>query len=168
MDSNEVKFVFKTLIKVPCIILISYIIFNLFAFVVSYLRLVSLSYVVQETVIQNNFIPDSEKDILEDYISDNIMTDLLTNIHVEVSEAAIGDISGNPEMIESNLKCQYGTQLNIKIHANFNILNPVVPFTEAEGLDGTGGTAYVPPQRLNIPIVLEYTVPALKYYADLN
>lgn len=165
---DTVKTVFKTLIKVPCIILIAYIIFNIFAFVVSYFRLVSLSYVVQQTVIQNNYIPGDEEAQLIQYINDNVNSSLLVNIKVEVSQNSIGDISGNTQTIKSNNKCQYGASLYLKIHANFNILNPVVPFTEAEGLDGTMGTRYAPPQRLNIPIDLEYRVPALKYYADLG
>ena len=165
---GEVKVVFKSLVKVPCIILIAYIIFNIFAFVVSYFRLVSLSYVAQQVVTQNNYIPGDEQTQLEEYIDNNVLSSLLVNVKVAVDSRPLGDISGNGSRIESSNKVQYGQDLYLKIHANFNILNPVVPFTEAEGLDGTQGTRYAPPQRLNIPINLEYKLPALKYYADLD
>ena len=52
--AENVKFIFKTLIKVPIIIFVTYFIVNLFAFTVSYFRLLGVSYVVLQTAIENN------------------------------------------------------------------------------------------------------------------
>ena len=53
--TDGVKFIFKTLIKVPVYIVAAFGIFNIFAFCFIYFRLLGVSYVVQQTAIENTY-----------------------------------------------------------------------------------------------------------------
>ena len=50
--SDEVKFIFKTLLKVPVIIVVSFLILNIFAFFFIYFKVLGLSYVVMQTAVK--------------------------------------------------------------------------------------------------------------------
>jgi hypothetical protein len=66
--SDEVKFIFKTLIKVPVIVFVCYLILNVLLFSFTYFKLLGMSYVVMQTVVENNYLPNSEKEDLLKYI----------------------------------------------------------------------------------------------------
>lgn len=65
--ADSVKYIFKTLIKVPCIILVCYMILNAFMFVYSYFKVLGLSYVVMQTAVENNYLPNDQLAMLDDY-----------------------------------------------------------------------------------------------------
>lgn len=66
--SDEVKFIFKTLLKVPVIIVVSFIILNIFAFFFIYFKVLGLSYVVMQTAVENNYLPPTEVSTLNNYV----------------------------------------------------------------------------------------------------
>lgn len=68
MFSDGVKFIFKTLIKVPIIICIWYFVFNIFAFMFIYFKTLGVSYTVMQTAVENNYISEAEVDSIQDYL----------------------------------------------------------------------------------------------------
>ena len=60
--SDNVKFIFMTLIKVPCVIFVSFFIFNIFAFFFIYFKMLGFSYVVMQEVVENNYITATHRD----------------------------------------------------------------------------------------------------------
>lgn len=68
--SDEVKFIFKTLIKVPVIIMVSFFILNVFAFFFIYFKVLGTSYVIMQVAVENNYLPASEIQQLYTYIND--------------------------------------------------------------------------------------------------
>ena len=75
--SDGVKFIFKTLLKVPIIILVTYAIFNAFAFSLSYFKILGFSYVAMQTAVENNYLPTQELNTLTTYLTD-LETEMLT------------------------------------------------------------------------------------------
>jgi hypothetical protein len=65
---DGVKFIFKTLIKVPVIIFFSFFIFNILAFCLTYFKVLGASYVVMQTAVENNYLPSSELNTLCKYV----------------------------------------------------------------------------------------------------
>lgn len=59
--NDEVKFIFKTLIKVPVIIIISYLVFNIVMFINFYFRGLGTSYLIMQEVAINNYIPATDR-----------------------------------------------------------------------------------------------------------
>lgn len=67
---DSVRSIFMTLIKIPCFIVISYIVFNIFAFSMIYFKMLGVSYMVSEVALENNYIPNTEKESLENYFAE--------------------------------------------------------------------------------------------------
>ena len=65
--SDSVKFIFMTLIKVPCIIFAAFFIFNIFAFFFIYFKVLGFSYVVMQEVVENNYINNSSVENRNNY-----------------------------------------------------------------------------------------------------
>lgn len=65
---DGVKFIFKTLIKIPCFIVIAYIIFNLFCFSITYFKMMGASYAIMQVSMENNYIPETELKSLNGYV----------------------------------------------------------------------------------------------------
>lgn len=82
--SDSVKFIFKTLIKVPVIIMISYAIFNIFAFFFIYFRMLGISYVVMQTAVENNYLPDTELNTMIDYLRDTANISMAEDVGIVV------------------------------------------------------------------------------------
>lgn len=81
--ADEVKFIFKTLIKTPVIIFIAYAVFNLLFFFYIYFQMLGFSYVVMQTAVENNYLPKSELSTLKDYIDDmDKRNSQLNNCHI--------------------------------------------------------------------------------------
>lgn len=177
--SDTVKMVFKTLFKVPMIICISFLIFNLFAFVNSYLTLFGAYYVAVSTAIENNYIPSSEQQALEDYF-DNISTQMLRNVRF-----TSGSCVGESERV------QYGTEVTIGVEADFHYITPLMPremyggdITDPNDNTGkvTGLRESTSDNTINelteaereakrnkaFTFGFENEVPGLRYYADLD
>lgn len=168
---ENVKFIFKTLLKVPVIILVSYLIFNIFAFTFTYFRLMGLSYVVMQTAVENNFIPPDEKQTLTDYLNsletgivNNLMIGCDTDITNGVDCVNINDSSTNGD----NRKVQYGTSIKVTVSAKYNWIFPLVNTTANQngGTPNASGLEYN--ENFDNNIVISYTVPGLKYYPDLS
>lgn len=68
--SDEVKFIFKTLFKVPVIIFVSFFILNIFAFFFIYFKVLGASYVVMQTAVENNYLPTAELNQLINFVSE--------------------------------------------------------------------------------------------------
>ena len=176
------KFIFKTLIKVPIIIVISYLIFNLFAFTVSYFRLLGLSYVVMQTAIENNYVPNSEQTILNNY-GNSLETAVLNNICIgcDTQGSNQGDNvrgSNASSLTNTNKRVQYGRQIVITVSGRYNFMMPGLNYNVAgysgvtnPGLVSQGGAEGLVKDaggNDNNNIVIQYTVPALTYYPDLG
>ena len=126
--SDGVKFIFKTLIKVPFIICVSFFIFNIFAFTVSYFRIVGASNTLQQAIMDNNYLVKADKDTFDTYIK-NLSTPCLTDIQLIV------DTDGNdyPDNYHwKNEREQYGNVITCGITAKFK---PIIPLIYTETLE---------------------------------
>lgn len=65
--SDGVKFIFKTLFKVPVFIFASFFVFNILVFFLTYFKMLGFSYVVMQTAVENNYLPTEELNRLADY-----------------------------------------------------------------------------------------------------
>lgn len=80
---EEVKFIFKTLIKVPVVIFFSYFIFNIIFFFYIYFQMLGFSYVIMQTAVENNYLPTSELNTLAAYLEEmELRNGQLQNCHV--------------------------------------------------------------------------------------
>lgn len=127
--SDGVKFIFKTLIKVPFIICVSFFIFNIFAFTVSYFRIVGASNTLQQAIMDNNYLVDSDEETFKKYCN-NLSTKCLTDIQLII------DTDGNdyvPDTYqEHNDRKQYGNVITCGITARFK---PIIPLIYTETLE---------------------------------
>ena len=169
---DGIYFIFKTLIKVPCIILVSYLVFNVFAFGYSYLQVLNVFYTVNGIVMENNYIPNHQLATIEDQMA-RLETRMLSNIRLTDSTPA--DIADRK---------QYGETITIGVEANFHWMWPIMPHERFGGVNGTtgqkpfeGNPEYAGKswEEINemknnngdgFKILIEHEAPALKYYAD--
>ena len=170
--NESVKFMFKTLLKVPVFILVAYAIFNLFAFSFSYFKIMGFSYVAMQTAVENNYFPQTEYNTLTAYLN-GLETAMLENATLTID-------TGNG----GNERVQYGSEITVTVSAHYRFIWPLMPNEQrstgvaAEGMDGqnTGEqltAAQLDQMREEIAdnpqnnIWISYTVPGLKYYPDL-
>lgn len=169
--SDDVKFIFKTLIKVPVIIFESYLIFNLFCFMFIFFKTLGIQYVVMQTVVENNYIPASDLTKLEDYLGD------LEQIQFVLPQ----DNDGNKTEIitDGNVRTQYGNVKEVGVRVVYEFQWPLMPNEQKQSgvaVDGlnpgsSGGSElddYGHTKGIAIPIKITYKVPGLQYYPDLN
>lgn len=139
---DGVKFIFKTLIKVPVIIAITYLIFNIFSFTVAYFRLYSVAQMVNSIVMENNYIPGTPTDDaasgtlygqINDYIKNNVSTTLLQDVRVVVDTEPTDGITSD------NTRVQYGKTANVSVSGRFVWLLPLVNIQGEYLTDGVGG-----------------------------
>lgn len=147
--NDTVKFIFKTLTKVPIIIFTCFFIFNIFAFFFIYFRMLGISYVVMQTAVENNFIPQTEFDTIEDYLSNvaNITNVDSAGIVVGMSGDSIlyvpANNRGNIFLVDANgtethhntftfgdvatatAKHQYGVNVTCGVYCNYTIIWPL-------------------------------------------
>lgn len=188
--TDSVKFIFKTLIKVPLIIMATYIVFNLFGFVFTYFRLLGFSYVAMQTAVENNYIPTSESQTLQSYL-DSMDTGIVSNLALGCDTTGSSDgimlDCNSDEGKTQNEKVQYGTEITVSVCAKYNWIWPGMNMAGKDGAranamgitapeDGEGGlveavdeaTTTDPSDPSQFNIIIQYTVPGLKYYPDLN
>lgn len=167
--SDSVKGIFKTLIKIPVIIIICYAVFNAFAFGITYFKMLGLSYVAMQTAMENNFIPARERATIEDWMQNEIETGIVQNVSFT---------SGT-----TFNKQQYGEEVTVGVQAYYRVIWPLMPTETINGTyNGVGGNTFggnktsaelqatrdaLEAQRKS-NIVIEYKVPGLKYYSDLD
>ena len=84
--SDEVKFIFKTLMKVPVFIIVSFLILNMFAFFFIYFKVLGLSYVVMQTAVENNYLPPTEIRTLCKYAQTFEDIPMVTNAAIVVAK----------------------------------------------------------------------------------
>lgn len=172
--SESVKFIFKTLIKIPCIIVAIYFIANIFFFSLFYFKFLGVSYSVMNTGMENNYIPPTELSILKK--------------DIEKIDADSALIQGAEIVLNgSNRRQQYGTPINVGVRYRYRWMMPLMP-EDYGGVSGYDGLVNGNPKEntqlsqaeieqrlneradrsLNSPIEITYKVPGLQYYADLD
>lgn len=178
--TDNIKFIFKVLIKVPVMIVALYLVFNAFAFGLTYFKLLGLSYVVMQTAVENNYIPPLELETLSSYLDDIADTGVITEAAIVVED--VNDASIKP----ATERRQYGSPVTVGVSANYKFIMPLTPKEQLvnpgegfEGMDksksfsGYADDATLESRRQAIEdrknnINMIYTVPGLKYYPDLN
>ena len=93
--SDNVKFIFMTLIKVPCIIFVAFFIFNIFAFFFIYFKMLGFSYVVMQEVVENNYITASQRDQINAQFKDIDAIPLAANTNIIIGLSTSLDANGN-------------------------------------------------------------------------
>ena len=156
--ADEVKFIFKSLMKVPIIILVCYLVLNILVFAFSYFRLMGVSYVIMQTAVENNYLPAQELNSLNAYAA-GMVTGFLDNISVVCDTNNTNGIAYNAT--SDNIRTQYGTEMTVGITANFHWIFPLV-----HPGNGAASLEYNDNGNNNINII--YTVPGLKYYPDMS
>lgn len=181
--ADNVKFIFKTLIKVPCIIMVSFFVFNMFAFGLTYFKMLGLSYVIMQTAVENNYIPASELSTLNNYLQSIADTGVIDNARIILSNSEDSTIQ------DATQKRQYGQPVTVGVSAHYRFIWPLTPkdqlantsdqfigygSTESSNFSGFADDSTLEARRQEIEeneknnINLVYTVPGLKYYPDLN
>lgn len=129
---DGVKFIFRTLIKVPCIIMASFFVFNIFAFAFTYFKLLGFSYVVMQTAVENNYIPDAERATLTNYL--NRLAD--TAVIDDAGLILVGN-SANESNVNARKKRQYGSSVTVGVYAHYK---PIWPLSPRDQLQNTNET----------------------------
>ena len=193
--SDGVKFIFKTLIKIPVIIAVAYGIFNIFAFCFIYFKMLGISYVVMQTAVENNYLPEQELTQLYNYVKqmeNEIYMIRNADIVVGVSDTGSYNVT-NGNMAaqfenDARRKQQYGKQVTVGVTCEYVFIWPLDyraagdgKAEQVAGLSGKSGEVDLGfsnealqqagvnggPIETNNNISIIYTVPGLKYYPDL-
>lgn len=131
--SDEVKFIFKTLIKVPIMIFVAYVILNIFAFFFIYFKALGMSYVVMQTAVENNYLPTSELQTIYNYVDSwndiamvedakIVIYDDGTTIHTMNS---LGDTAATYGENDARQRKQYGKNVTCGVTLNYTIVWPL-------------------------------------------
>ena len=173
--TDSVKFIFKTIIKVPCIIAVTYLIFNIFGFTYTCIRVLGIAQVVQQVAVENNYIPSDERSYLESYLTN------MDSGTPYIDSLVLTDVDGN-----AFTRKQYGDTVTVGVKCNYQFIIPLTPKDQLadpndsfKGVDGTGTSQYADPGviesrrntskfRPKVNIEFNFTVPGLKYYPDLD
>lgn len=161
--SDNVKFIFMTLIKVPCIIFVSFFIFNIFAFFFIYFKMLGFSYVVMQEVVENNFITATQVSQINAQFQEIDAIPLAANTNIIIGLSTQTDASGNniPACYDKNTgnivlatdvaqnatlvgnsattRTQYGTQKTVGVHCDYTIVWPL-SHNNSMTATGRGGT----------------------------
>lgn len=142
---QEVKFIFKTIMKVPVFIFISYVILNMFAFAVSYFRMLSFADIVMQVAVENNYLPQQELNTLTQYAQSNLESAFLQDIQIvtyakqdastkEWIDSSIEVSTDGATSTDSALRRrQYGAQVTCGVTAKFVVQWPLMPHEQVNG-----------------------------------
>ena len=176
--SDDVKFIFKTLIKVPIIIFELYLVFNLFCFMFIYFKTLGIQYVAMQTVVENNYIPTDEMDELNEYLDDLEAITFVLPQDQKGNKTEI--IVRDDETGEINQRTQYGQTKEVGVRVVYEFQLPLMPHEQkasgvaVDGLNGAGSSGDWDTSKqghtkgIAIPIKITYKVPGLQYYPDLD
>lgn len=145
-----VKFIFKTLIKIPCIIVVCYFFFNLFSFSLTYFKMMGASYAIMQVSMENNYLPDAELKSLNNYVQQfnsekrrsqddeyvangkEMVTDIKiiveTDDGTDVTLAGYNESNGTNEVTNDtnvNKRRQYGKQIAYGLSYTYNWIWPL-------------------------------------------
>ena len=151
--------------------MVVYAIFNAFAFSLSYYKMLGLSYVALQTAVENNYIPPTERSNLEKYMENTLETDILQN--VSFTTGTTFD------------KHQYGDTVTVGVTAHYKFIMPLQPKEQHignAGVDGMNNAGEYKGDKSDKQlqeardkydssknnITIEYKVPGLKYYPDMD
>ena len=124
---EEVKFIFKTLIKVPIIIMVSFFVFNLFVFCFVYFKMLGASYVIQQIAVENNYLPPSEITSIAKYLKTiDDSSEFIENVNIIIGASGSnysyalkpdGTVSSSNTMALK--KQQYGKEVTVGVTCNY-------------------------------------------------
>lgn len=139
--AENVKFIFKSLIKVPIFILVAFFIFNIFTFFFIYFKMLGISYVVMQTAVENNYLPQQELTTLNKYMTSLNKISYVENAHVVVDNDTSGatlyngsgsylDEKGNAKALASGghnsvTRRQYGNYIVTGVYCKYRIIWPL-------------------------------------------
>jgi len=143
---DTIRFIFRTLIKIPLIIIAVYLVINVIAFTMSYMRLYTLAQVAVNTAMENNFIPESEFNAIMAHAGgtnagtfrDGLTNNILNEINVTVTTVPL--LYGVPYTIHGNARygighsidvgvedqrVQYGSEITIEVEGSYLWMLPI-------------------------------------------
>lgn len=194
---DDVKFIFKSLIKVPVIIFEVYFVFNIFCLMFIFFKTLGYSYVVMQTVVENNYVPAQEVQSLDNqlrelrkiqFVGGDENNYALAHIVIDGESVNPGNVTGNGK----NTRTQYGTVKQCGVTVMYTIQWPLRPDEQTsdyknggigaravDGLNAGQSVSYASGQDMEnrrndhwhtvrLPITITYKVPGLQYYPDLN
>jgi hypothetical protein len=191
--SDSVAFIFKTLIKVPVIIFVSFFILNIFAFSFIYFKLLGISYVVMQTAVENNYLPASEAATLCNYVDTLNTAEMVENaavvVYYDSSTGQVGTMNSSNTTTavwgnaDARKRRQYGREVTVGVTADYVFVWPIdyrhttTNDTGVAGMDDSVNTTFRSDAELQQiretettsrnNILITYTVPGLKYYPDM-
>ena len=160
--------------------MISYAILNLFAFGLSYFKVLGFSYVLMQTAVENNYIPTSEMEQLNKYLDDISSTYVLDNALIITKDP------DNTVTKDATVKRQYGEEVYVGVSVHYRFIWPLTPKDQLSdtsssfvgmtdnNFSGFASTSVLEARRKAIEdnvqnnILFEYRVPGLKYYPDIK
>lgn len=183
--TDSVKFIFKSLIRVPLVIFFAYLILNAFTFCFTYFRMLGFSYVVMQTAVENNYLPESEYKQLEAYLNSISNTAFCENAYIVVNNSTEPgyDASIAPAHGDMYSRRQYGSTVRVGISFDFRMIWPLLPHEQTSDGKAVSGLSNEDITKLDSAqidelreqkskhwntITISYTVPGLKYYPDLS
>lgn len=143
--TDEVKFIFKTLLKVPVIILVCYAILNLFSFFFIYFKALGASYVVMQVAVENNYLPATELKELYAYVDEWNDIPMCANATIVVGKSGdtlyrveevspdVPQTSATYGTADARKRKQYGNTVTCGVTCDYTI---VWPLSHREQLDG--------------------------------
>lgn len=169
-----------TLVKVPCMIAIAYLFINIVLFSLFYFRALGMSYVVMQTAVENNFIPNSEAQAIKSSMQsmnsvsdggqngDSIAVPVVSKfaMWIDTSNSKAEKQLYNKDVsvdgygitnTSSNVRVQYGKTIRVGIGYVYTAILPI---------PNKSAINYSKSWTANA-IRISYRVPALKYYPDL-
>lgn len=139
--ADNVKFIFKSLIKVPIFIFVAFFIFNIFTFFFIYFKMLGISYVVMQTAVENNYLPQQELTTLNEYMTSLNNISYVENAHIVVDNDTSGatlyngsgnylDEKGNAKALKSDghnsvTRRQYGNYIVTGVYCKYRIIWPL-------------------------------------------
>ena len=139
--ADNVKFIFKSLIKVPIFIFVAFFIFNIFTFFFIYFKMLGISYVVMQTAVENNYLPQHELTTLNKYMTSLNKISYVENAHIVVDNDTSGatlyngsgnylDENGNAKALKSDghnsvTRRQYGNYIVTGVYCKYRIIWPL-------------------------------------------
>lgn len=137
-----VSFIFRTLIKVPIIIMVSFFIFNIFAFTISYFKVIGAVNAIQQVAIDNNFLPQEDVATFEEYLAQEVETTYLQNAQIIINtdgddfdkkfinadgQREDVDMSNfDPHDLSVNERKQYGNTITVGVTAEYRFIWPLM------------------------------------------